>query len=377
MSNIINIRQRPEWLECAADYFSSRWNIDRQLYLDSMKDSLATEKPVPRWYLMLRGETAVSDCAENAQSASIIGGFGLIDNDFMVRTDLCPWLCALYIEPQERGQQLGAKLLKHSRYEAEKLGFDKVYLNTDHVSYYEKYGWRYIGDFAHQSGTDARVYEADAIRELEEMSAFFNARADSYDSHMLDDLGLDEFYDVIAYCFDKPIKRLLDLGCGTGLEFERLFERFPDMDVTGIDVSQEMLNKFANKYSSKKLRLICGSYFDVDFGGLYDHVLSTYSLHHFSEESKLGLYQKIHAAMEPEGVFIFGDYTVSTMERQQELLAANEKKRREQGIAEGKFYHFDTPFTPETEMRLMKAAGFTSTEIVRQWENTTIIIARK
>ena len=364
MSDIINIRQCPEWLERAADYFSSLWSIDRQLYLDSMKDSLATENPVPRWYLMLRGD-------------EIIGGFGLIDNDFMVRTDLCPWLCALYIEPHERGQQLGARLLAHGIYEAEILGFSKVYLNTDHVGYYEKYGWHYIGDFAHQSGGDTRVYEVE-ICKLEEMSAFFNARADSYDSHMLGDLGLDEFYEVISECFDEPIKRLIGLGCGTGLEFERLFERFPNMDVTGIDLSQEMLSKCADKYPGKELSLVCGSYFDEDFDGLYDHVLSTYSLHHFNEESKLELYRKIYAAIsEPDGTFVFGDYTVSTMARQNELFAVNERKRCEQGIADDESYHFDTPFTPETEMRLMKAAGFASTEIVRQWQNTTIIIARK
>jgi len=150
MKQIINIRENPEWLDCAADFFSAKWNIDRQLYLDSMNDSITTDKTLPRWYLMLR---------EN----NIIGGFGLIDNDFMVRTDLCPWLCALYIEPAERGKQLGEKLLAHSRIEAASLGFNKVYLNTDHVGYYEKYGWNYMGDFAHQSGTDTRVYEVNAI----------------------------------------------------------------------------------------------------------------------------------------------------------------------------------------------------------------------
>ena len=149
MTKIINIRECPEWIESAADYFSSRWSVDRQLYHNSMNDSVSTEKSIPRWYLMLRDE-------------EIIGGFGLIDNDFMVRTDLCPWLCALHIEPSERGQQLGAKLLEYSRSEAAKLGFDKVFLNTDHVGYYEKYNWRYIGDFAHQSGANSRVYEADA-----------------------------------------------------------------------------------------------------------------------------------------------------------------------------------------------------------------------
>jgi SAM-dependent methyltransferase len=364
MIRIVNVRDCPEWIESAADYFSTRWNIERQLYHDSMNESVTTVESVPRWYLLLRGE-------------EIIGGFGLIDNDFMVRTDLCPWLCALYIEPSMRGQQLGAKLLAHSRREAAKLGFDKVFLNTDHVGYYEKYDWQYIGDFPHQNGVDTRVYEADAIQELEEMSAFFDARAEIYDSYMLDNLGLDEFYEVIFDCFEEPVKRLLGLGCGTGLEFERLFERFPDMEVTGIDLSQEMLNKFADKYPGKKLRLICGSYFDEDFGGLYDHVLSTYSLHHFSEESKLELYKKIYDTIEPGGIFVFGDYTVSTMEHQNELIAENDRKRCELGITDNEIYHFDTPFTPETEIRLMKGAGFPSTEIVRQWENTTIIIARK
>jgi len=150
MEQIINIRKHPEWLERAVDYFSSRWNIDRQLYFDSINDSLTTDKALPRWYLMVRED-------------NIIGGFGLIDNDFMVRTDLYPWMCALYIEPAERGKQLGGKLLEQSRLEAALLGFNKVYLNTDHVGYYEKYGWSYIGSFAHQSGTDARVYEASMI----------------------------------------------------------------------------------------------------------------------------------------------------------------------------------------------------------------------
>ncbi|MCL2254155.1 MAG: GNAT family N-acetyltransferase [Lachnospiraceae bacterium] len=150
MVQIIGLRECSEWLEHAADYFSSRWGIDRRLYHDSMNIGLTTGDSVPRWYLMLSGD-------------EIIGGYGLIENDFMVRTDLCPWFCALYIEPAERGKGLGARLLKHGRYEAAKLGYGKVYLNTDHLGYYEKYDWRYIGDFPHQCGDDTRVYEADAI----------------------------------------------------------------------------------------------------------------------------------------------------------------------------------------------------------------------
>ncbi|MCL2045864.1 MAG: bifunctional N-acetyltransferase/class I SAM-dependent methyltransferase [Oscillospiraceae bacterium] len=363
MLEIINIRDHPKWLDPGTDYFASRWNIDKQLYYDSIKDSLTTQNPVPRWYLLLRDE-------------EIIGGFGLIENDFMVGTDLSPWLCALYIEPNERGQNLGASLLDHGVYEAEILGFTKVYLNTDHIGYFEKYFWNYIGDFPHQSGVDARVYEYE-IDELEEMSAFFNIRADSYDSHMLEGLGLEEFYEKIADYFETPIKRILDLGSGTGLELESLFELYPEMEATCIDLSQEMLNILADKFAGKKLNLICGSFFDEDFGGPFDNVISTYALHHFDEKEKLELYTKIYNAMAPGAQFILGDYTVKTLERQKEILAAYEKIFINQGLNEDTLYHYDLPFTVETEIGLMKEAGFASTEIAEHTEYRAIIIARK
>ena len=156
------------------------------------------------------------------------------------------------------------------------------------------------------------------------MENFFNTHADIYDSHMLDDLKLAEFYETISGCFSTPIGRLLDLGCGTGLELDLLFKRFPDMEVTGIELSAEMLKKLGEKYPDKKLNLICGSYFDEDFGGTYDCVLSTYSLHHFAEDKKLALYQKIHTALKQDGFFVFGDYIVKTAEQQQALLIENE-----------------------------------------------------
>jgi RimJ/RimL family protein N-acetyltransferase/phospholipid N-methyltransferase len=244
----------------------------------------------------------------------------------------------------------------------------------------EKAGFRYVKtieilDNGQTEVLPFRYYRLQ--RPIEEMAAFFAARADSYDSHMLDDLGLEEFYEAVADCFEAPVSSLLDLGCGTGLELTRLYERLPGLAVTGVDLSAEMLEKLAAKFPGKHMKLICGSYFDVDFGGSFDAVLSTYSLHHFSEEKKLGLYKKIFAALKPGGLFVMGDYTVSTPERQQELMAANEEIRRTQGVPEGAFYHFDTPFTAETETRLMQAAGFASVELMRQWENTSILVGRK
>ena len=144
---IIGIRENPEYLERGIDFFAAKWGIDRRIYEDSMSHSLTTPSTLPRWYLMLK-------------ESKIIGCYGLITNDFISRQDLYPWLCALYIEKEERGSGLGAQLLAHGRGEAHRLGFEKVYLCTDHNGFYEKYGWRHIGKGYHPWGEEAKIYES-------------------------------------------------------------------------------------------------------------------------------------------------------------------------------------------------------------------------
>jgi tRNA (cmo5U34)-methyltransferase len=215
--------------------------------------------------------------------------------------------------------------------------------------------------------------------QLEKMDEFFNKRADTYDSHMIEDLKLDEFYEAITVLFNGAFSgmRLLDLGCGTGLELERLFKRYPDMKVTGIDISQGMLDKMKNKFPGKQLNLICASYFDLQLPEeAFDFVLSTYSLHHFNEEQKLLIYRKAYNVLVLGGMFIEGDYTVNSLEKQEFHIAENERLRTEAGIMNG-FFHYDTPLTTETQMSLVVSAGFSDVRVMRQWENTSIIKARK
>ena len=118
--------------------------IERKVYEESLVDCLITENPTPRWFLMLKGD-------------EIIGSYGLIENDFMVRKDLTPWLCALYVEESERRCGLGGELLAHGLKEAAKLGFAKIYLCTDHIGYYERYGWSFFGMEESEFGGETRV----------------------------------------------------------------------------------------------------------------------------------------------------------------------------------------------------------------------------
>lgn len=97
----------------------------------------------------------------------------------------------------------------------------------------------------------------------EEMSNFFSRRIDIYDDVHLEHWA--EEYKYIADFFDDNLKTLLDIGCGTGLELEAIYKRFPNVNITGIDLSEEMLNKLREKYQNKNIELVTADYFEYPF----------------------------------------------------------------------------------------------------------------
>ena len=172
--------------------------------------------------------------------------------------------------------------------------------------------------------------------------------------------------------------RVLDLGCGTGLELGEYYTLNPSAKVTGIDLSQGMLAELRRKFSDKDLKLICGSYFDVPLGeNVFDAAVSVESLHHFTKEEKVALYSKLHTALKSNGYFILTDYfSLSDEEEQmhrQNLLAL----KAEQGIADSEFYHYDTPLTVKHETESLTEAGFTTVKVLNNWGSTYTIRAGK
>lgn len=214
---------------------------------------------------------------------------------------------------------------------------------------------------------------------LEEMSDFFTARVDQYDEHMLTGVeGCKEAYEEMAKLVPSTCEKLLDLGCGTGLELEKIFQRFPGLAVTGIDLTQAMLDRLKQKYSDQSLELICGSYFDIDFGKCeYDCAVSFQTMHHFSHEKKIGLYRRIKNALKTGGVYLECDYMVEDQSDEDFYYSENARMRKELGIPEQEFYHYDTPCTIENQISMLKQAGFSTVEMVFRIENTTLLIAHE
>lgn len=215
---------------------------------------------------------------------------------------------------------------------------------------------------------------------LEKMDAFFDARLDGYEAHQLTCIeGAQSFYPFTARCLpDFPGARILDLGCGTGLELRYYFDRVPDAAVTGIDLAPGMLETLRARYPDKALTLILGSYFDCPFPSeAFDAAVSVESLHHFTQAQKLPLYRKLCKALKPGGYFVLTDYFAPTDEYEAFYLQELIRLKREQGIRDEDFYHYDTPLTVEHETQALLQAGFAKVEHLSSWECTHTLIAYK
>ena len=146
--DVISLREHPEYRQAAIRFFQTRWATEQSMpvYENCIRYALQTDSPLPQWYLLEDGD-------------DLIGGCGLLPNDFISRMDLWPWICALWIDETRRGQGLGALLLERAKADARGLGYRAVYLCTDHIGYYEHYGFRHIGTGFHPWGESSRIYE--------------------------------------------------------------------------------------------------------------------------------------------------------------------------------------------------------------------------
>lgn len=127
---IITLDEKPEILDSAARWFHEKWGIPLKAYRESMEESLLKSSPVPQWYLAVNG-------------SEIIGGMGVIENDFHDRKDLAPNVCAVYTEEEYRNHGVAEMLLDYVCRDMKEKGISTLYLITDYTSFYERYGWEF------------------------------------------------------------------------------------------------------------------------------------------------------------------------------------------------------------------------------------------
>ena len=96
-------------------------------------------------FIMIDGEKLVSFCTFTHKDC--------VDDD-----KLFPWIGFVFTSPEYRGKRYSGEVIEAACKRALRQGFDKVYLATDHIGLYEKYGFTYLESRTDIYGEESRIY---------------------------------------------------------------------------------------------------------------------------------------------------------------------------------------------------------------------------
>lgn len=140
------------------DYFSS---VDKEYWLSKIAES---DWGAGKYLHYLLSKNKLCDLVGNAHvllladGKELLGFCTLSEKDDIQPTDLCPWIGFLYIFPNYRGKRLSENLLSQAEARAKENGAATVYISTNHIGLYEKYGYSFLCEMNDIEGEPSRIY---------------------------------------------------------------------------------------------------------------------------------------------------------------------------------------------------------------------------
>lgn len=136
------------------------------------------------------------------------------------------------------------------------------------------------------------------------MKGLFARIADRYDAmNRIMSLGLDRFWRSAAVSrIELPKRcRILDLACGTGDFTAELVKRWPDADITGVDLTPEMLDIARKKLNAESVTFLQGDAQNLSMvgNGTCALVVCAFGFRNFPDKAKA--LSECARALEPGG----------------------------------------------------------------------------
>lgn len=134
---IINIKNNKKYLKdyfilCSLEWSSKKTKEQLEISADEKVDKVLSNN-----YDKL---ISVLGLIENNE---LIGFISLFKYDGNKRNDLTPWYATMYVKKEHRKKGYSKLLNNAILKEAKELGYSKVYLKTNLINYYEKFGAKF------------------------------------------------------------------------------------------------------------------------------------------------------------------------------------------------------------------------------------------
>jgi tRNA (cmo5U34)-methyltransferase len=217
----------------------------------------------------------------------------------------------------------------------------------------------------------------------------FDAGADQYDRQRRMVIPcFNDFYqtaiDLIPFSnFDSF--RLLDLGAGTGLLTASIISVFPNATATLMDLSEKMLEKAQERFSSnKRINFLVWDYAHSPLPEEYHVIASAMSIHHLLDDEKKSLYQRVFDALKYNGIFINADLVKGETDKTEQIYhdmwmnwiqEAGLSKHELSGIIDRMQY--DKPSSLSDQLQWLREIGFQDVDCYYKYFNFAVYSGRK
>jgi tRNA (cmo5U34)-methyltransferase len=189
----------------------------------------------------------------------------------------------------------------------------------------------------------------------------FHFVAPDYATVIREDIPLyDQFQDQVAQAgAGGAVRRILDLGIGTGETALRLLRHHPQASLVGIDESAAMLTEARRRIDDARASLQVGRLQDPLPEGKFDMVVSALCVHHLDGAEKADLFRRVRGVVGPAGRFLLGDVVVPPRPPAQPV-----------SLSPG----YDKPDTVADQVAWLEAAGF-RVDVAWEQDDLAVIVA--
>ncbi len=168
-------------------------------------------------------------------------------------------------------------------------------------------------------------------------------------------------------------KRVLDLGCGDGHLLSLTPAHCPDATGVGLDLSPTMLDRTRLRFQTGSRASLVQHNMDEALPklGTFDCVVSSFAIHHCTDDRKRKLYAEVWDLLEPGGVFCNIEHVSSPNERIHNRFMATMKMTPEDEDPSNKLLDV------ETQLRWFTEIGYEDVDCYWKWRELALLTGFK
>lgn len=292
-------------------------NLSADEFIDVLERStLAERRPVDdraRIERMLRSATVIC----TARKDRLIVGVARAISDGVY----CTYLSDLAVDESYQGKGIGKQLLEFTHQHSGPRANLILLAAPKAATYYPHIGlqphdscWIQPGIESVEPTAEANDDGQNALlnKDSSGVEPFFDSISQEYDEAILRCFPrYNEMLDLLVDYLPSqhaPNLKILELGCGTGNLTRRVAQRFPDAELTIVDVSTESLDVCRQNNAGREMKALAKDMRELDFSpATFDMIVSSIAIHHLTSAEKQELFNRCQTWLRSEGILSFAD----------------------------------------------------------------------